>query len=258
MAVQAVLPHITYCPPAAAGGSESRETVQCGRLPVGARFEAHGEVESTGIGFEDFAKMHQVTRTCGNSRRYETPSWIFSKKRFEEVFLKYCDLRVHKDTSQIKDRKLRLDEIARLWLAEAQMRERILDHLCTLYVEEKKQGVVRRRIEANIENLDSMIRMLRRGPSVVAAIIYSHYMRGMDSVQVGEEHGLKPPAVRHLIWRLNKIAGERLVRIQKKEKSERFDGEYVKRGTRRSWTGKCECCGAPFESPFEATVQRQS
>src|SRR5438876_5289434 len=107
-------PTITICPPGKAAGSESRETVYHGRLPVSTHFDADGEVSSTGIAFEDFAKMHSVTIKAGWTRRYAIPRWVLDKRRFEEVFLMYCDARVDKNTSYIKDRNLRLNEIARL------------------------------------------------------------------------------------------------------------------------------------------------
>src|SRR5437762_11109263 len=125
-------PTITICPPGKAAGSESREATICGRRPVGVRFEADGEVTSTGIGFEDYSKMHSVTIKRGSNRRFETPRWILDKRKFEEVFLTYCDARVDKNTSYIKDRNLRLNEIARLWRAAAAERERVLDRLCNM------------------------------------------------------------------------------------------------------------------------------
>src|SRR5438876_12124158 len=95
-------PKITICPPGKAAGSESRETAYRERMPVSGHFEAGGEASSTGISFDDYARMRTFKITRGSSRRYETPSWVLNPKRREEVFMKYCDLRVHRDTSQLK------------------------------------------------------------------------------------------------------------------------------------------------------------
>src|SRR5207248_5385377 len=137
---------ITRCPPGDSSGLHRDTVFSIGRLPVSATFDEHGEASSTGIAFDDFAKMHSVTITVGWTRRYETPNWVLNPKRCEEVFLKYCDKRVHRNTAHITDRKRRLAEIAKLWLAAALERERILDKLCNEYVEEKRNGIIRRRI----------------------------------------------------------------------------------------------------------------
>src|SRR5438445_12527679 len=93
MAIPAVTPQtkITRCPPGDCSGWTRDTVFSAGRLPVSARFEADGEVDSTRIAFDDFAKMHSITRKQHGERRLDTPSWATNNTKLRKLIVRFTE-----------------------------------------------------------------------------------------------------------------------------------------------------------------------
>ena len=61
-----------------------------------------------------------------------------------------------------------------------------------------------RKLEIEIEGLDTQIRIAYRVPRIAAAVVRYYYGLNMDSVSIAAELGVKPPAVRMILWRLRR------------------------------------------------------
>jgi hypothetical protein len=72
----------------------------------------------------------------------------------------------------------------------------------------RKRPECKLRIRREIENLDTYLRTTANdgGAALMAAVVYFYHRCGLDSVEVGRETGIKPPHVRQLLYKLNRIA----------------------------------------------------
>src|SRR5258708_1456225 len=86
---------ITYLPP----GPErpelhfNRRLHVEARYPVSAEFKAGGQVESTGIGFEDYGRMHTQAHKQSGERRLPTPRWALDNDLLCKVLVAYVESR---------------------------------------------------------------------------------------------------------------------------------------------------------------------
>jgi hypothetical protein len=60
-----------------------------------------------------------------------------------------------------------------------------------------------RKLEIQIEALDTQLVTVNRMVEIVAGVVY-YYSLGCNSVQVARALAIKPPAVRQLLWRLHR------------------------------------------------------
>lgn len=180
-------------------------------MPVGARFAAHGEVESTGLSFEDAAFTHVFGKRAGGSgyRRNATPEWVLKRDQFLAVLVSFFEARARVQPDPRLTLRQRLQKADAMLKATLPRKNAKLDELCAEYVSEKganADGTWLRTREALIESLDTQIMLTRRGPSFVVAIATYYWSYMMDSMHVAQELRLKPNLVRQTILRLQKAA----------------------------------------------------
>jgi hypothetical protein len=82
-----------------------------------------------------------------------------------------------------------------------------------------------KRVELQIQNVDSQAMVSERAPELVLAIAYFAYRLGWNSPSIAEQLGLKPPAVRQILHRLNRSAK----RLQGLLPSQRISGRRARR-----------------------------
>lgn len=165
----------------------------------------------TGISYNDFSSMHTYDHKQSPERRLPTPLWAVSDPLLREVLVAFLEARagIRKPEGTLLERR----ERARL--AVIAQRPRLtakLDEMNHKYVQLQQAGVKRaylKRMEIQIENLDSLLRCNMAGDSgglaTLAAVVYLYYRVGLNSVEVAQRTGLKPPHVRQLLYRMNNI-----------------------------------------------------
>jgi hypothetical protein len=141
-------------------------------------------------------------------RRLPTPLWALSDSHLRLLLVAFLENRVciHNPQGTL---------LARRAAAESKVLARIpiwnatIDRLQLEYVAAQRKRTSKRRLrklEQEIENLDTLIRMSRKGGlDVVAAVVVLYYRMGLNSVEVGEQVKLRPPHVRMLLSRLHDV-----------------------------------------------------
>ena len=178
-----------------------------GLYPVSAEFGADGEISSTGIAFEDYSRMATSTKAkLDHGRKLERPLWAINPEQLRKLVIRYMEARaiIHKPTGTDKERidcaQNKLDSMRARRVAT-------LTKICKRYVELKKQGTDIAKIKKlgeEIENLDSTIKFERNIAGRVLRIVHCYYSLGYNSVDVAHEVGIKPPAVRQILWKLHR------------------------------------------------------
>lgn len=169
--------------------------------------------QTTGISWDDVHQgMHVEKAGAGGPvRRLETPSWAMNDSQLREILLRYLEQRAGMKNLQIGTPKQRLRRARKKLLARKPKLVAEIDRLAKEYVELKKtrRNPARvRQLEIEIENTDTQIRFCGDDHKMALGVVHRYYRVGMDSVATGAELGLKPPHVRMVLWRLNKIAAK--------------------------------------------------
>ena len=161
----------------------------------------------TKLTYQDYSSMNVQTRKQSGERRLPTPVWAVNDEFLRKLLVVFMEQRfqVHTEGTLIERREaLRQHAIAQCPRFAAK-----LDELNARYVELGKQGAPParlRRLEMQIENLDTVIRTTHNGGmDYVAAVVFFYYRVRLDSVGVGLELGIKPPHVRVMLFRLHQL-----------------------------------------------------
>ncbi len=208
------MPTITQCPPAAAHGTQSFDPhifASSHLRPINAHQTSAGFVGS-GIGFDDYSRMHTSSHKLSGQRRLDTPAWALQPALLGNVIAQYCLNRAgvrHRVTGTPAEK------LALAKTLQGHRKKKLsdtLDGLCRLYVAEKNKtprNYARlRELEIEIEGLDTSIRILGNEAEIAAGVVYHYYHRAADSIAVGQELHLKSPHVRIILWRLRLVAAE--------------------------------------------------
>lgn len=162
----------------------------------------------TNISFSDYERMHLLRRVRTQSRRIETPSWVFNDSELRRVILAYCERRFSIRRKPGASDLQRLAAIRKRAGDEAKTLASRMERFLHEYRETRKRGDARRLeiLQVEIQNLDSSIMVLRRLPEVATGVIHFYYRLGYDSVLTGEELHMRPPAVRQMLWKIVRAA----------------------------------------------------
>jgi hypothetical protein len=172
----------------------------------------------TQISWSDFSLSMSVhSRKQVQERRLPVPAWALSDTLLRSLLVVYAEQRTTYFGHVRKTDGKTL--IERRVDAEKRLQARIpswnatIDKLQLEYVAAQKDGTPKARLdrlEEQIENLDTLIRITRKGTSAfLAAIVVLYYRMGKNSVEVGEEVGAKPPHVRQTLFRLHELWREK-------------------------------------------------
>lgn len=192
---------ITYCPPMPASGYTEP-------TPVFGDHRANPASAETGLSFADYNFAQTEVHKLNRGRRKDPPSWAFCKAEFRLLLARYCELRADITfpmTGTTEERVAYATHVAR---EKIPAKMKVLEKICREYTELKKRGENfprQRKLEQLIEGVDSQIVLDRRGPAFVVAAIYQYFSLGWDSVQVAAALQLKPPCIRQLIFRLERL-----------------------------------------------------
>lgn len=174
------------------------------RHPVNVEFCGAGEIKSSNIAFEDYARMSTQTHKLNKGRRYEAPAWALNDDSTRAVLTRYMESRANFRYAQEGTDAERLER-ARLQL-QKQRPELVarIDRLCAALVAAKRDGLhdAAAAISQKVEETDTQILVLEDIHKRVVGIIYLYWRVGYNSVEVGQQLGLKPPHVRGLLTRL--------------------------------------------------------
>lgn len=208
-----------------------------GTYPVSARKAVDGWI-TTGIAFEDYARMSTHSHKASGERRLPTPVWAVNDGLLRELLVKFMEERAGFRRKQKGGLLERLERANAAVLAQRPRQIAVLTKLCKEYVAVKKYGahqdctdeevmrlaekilgktplcaeVAREKLakkyardwEIEIEGIDTYLRYTKNGGAgTVAAIVWLYYRVGLDSVGVGGELNLKPPHIRQILWRLH-------------------------------------------------------
>ena len=227
---------ITRCPPGDSSGWHRDTVFSVGRLPVSATATSDGW-DSPSIAFDDFAKMHQMTRKKHGERRLGTPPWATDDTKLRKLIVRFVEGSCMAQSGESDAERIARTDKRRRELLRPKL-QATLDNLCKEYVALKNAGVNlprQRQLENLIQGHDTELRLIGSNQAaLVAAIVYFYYRVGYDSVGTAElVGGLTPVHVRHVLWRLRRV----WARIEKEERAP----------ARKIPGNKCRKCG--LEAP---------
>jgi hypothetical protein len=175
------------------------------RHPVHAEFIG-GEIVSSGVAFEDYTRMStQLLQKLNSNRRLVAPAWAYNDDPLLTVLTRAMEERAlisrMLQTGTTKEKLERAQQKLEKMRPELTAR---IDKLCTLFVAAKRDGDhdIVASLGVQVEALDTQIRLLSDIPKILAGVVYFYWRCGFDSVQTGQQLGIKPPHVRQLLSRL--------------------------------------------------------
>jgi len=160
----------------------------------------------TGIGFDDFERIHTYQHKASGERKLASPEWAENDEALRELIVAYVEKRagIPRGTGTLHERLGRARQAA---LRQHPEMNATLDRLCRKYVTAKRPKR-KRKLQVEIEGLDTTLRVSENGAAVVAAVVYLYYRVGLDSPGVAEILRLKPPHVRMVLHRMRRIAAQ--------------------------------------------------
>ena len=170
---------------------------------------------STGLGYEEKESFSVTSNGVqpGAWRRRPTPDWALSDAKVKAVIVAFLEHRAYCNGHRTACTQLSLDERRRLAETRLQALEagllKQIDGLQARWRDARKSGQhdAAAQLERKIEELDSRILVNRRAGAIAAGAIYYYLRAGLVSVETAELLKIKPPLVRQIVWRLEKIAG---------------------------------------------------
>jgi hypothetical protein len=173
--------------------------------------DGDGEMVSPyGISFDDYSRMQTVSK-AGTYRRKPIPPYANDPDALRRLLVRFMELRAMLPGAS--DGPLGGSDAYRLRRAHCKLMDDVprlsalADSLCNRYVAGRQNGMSAddlRRLEIEIEGVDSAMIVVKDTPKIVLGVIWRSYSLHENSVQVGEALGLKPTAIRQLLFRLAK------------------------------------------------------
>jgi hypothetical protein len=182
--------------------------------------------------------MH-IERRQKPVRRLETPAWALSDEKLREVVVRYLENRFHindtKGTWQerlvrcqaaamefIGPRKRNLERLMTDLRALAEERFTELSNYERVFLDSLRGQSQRERLriwKQSVQAWDSEVYACERIGELILAVAHNYYRLNWPSPSVGESLGISAPAVRQILFRMNKIANALSV---PKERKPRF------------------------------------
>lgn len=231
--------------------------------PVDVRFGTQGEIYSNGFAYEDYARGHTEShKSAVGGRRRPCPAWALNASMLAEVIARHFERRAGFRNPTPGNPLERLQRAQQCLLAAIPRQTEIMARLCKEYASLKKlppsevAAARLKRLQVEIENIDSQIRLTKEFPAKAARAVYLFWRcENWNSVEISRELGLKPPHIRKLLHGLcltaRQIEKEKAERIQPKiprSLREPRLREWRARQTGKSAPQQCVICGAEFLS----------
>lgn len=174
--------------------------------PVHAKFVA-GEWHSSGIAFEDYARFNTQNHKQSAERRLPTPEWAVDDSKLRELLVVHLEHRAGILRKQTGTQAERLARAAEKLKSSAPAKIEVIKKLNCEYVALKRSDPKHprlRKLEVQIENLDTQLRLIKRPAELLCGIVYFYFRARLDSVGTALALGVKPPAVRQTLRRLHR------------------------------------------------------
>jgi hypothetical protein len=157
--------------------------------------------------------MQTRQRKGWSHHRSGIPSWILNKETFFGVVLRYLEAKAFGATKVKVNERCGFPERRRR--VEAVLKSQRAAKIRTLQILSKRHLALKlagdpgyKRLECQLQNLDTQIRSLDRGHfAIVASILYLSYRGGFDSVTVGLHLSMRPETVRQICARCRRVSG---------------------------------------------------
>jgi len=164
-----------------------------------------------GLSFDDLSRFQIQHRRSGvGGRRIETPPWALRPELTRMLLVRYLERRVGLRYPQPGTERERLDRAEQQLLKRVPFLQATLKGLCERlvagppYHQSDGKFISRRVLEAEVLNADAQLRIAQRGMAgTILRAIHLYYGAALDSVAVGNELGMRPPACRQLLFRLH-------------------------------------------------------
>jgi hypothetical protein len=162
--------------------------------------------DTPGISFGDFSTMHIQRREKVKERRLPRPDWVSDNDVIQGVVLNAAERRLylpHDGPTNDRRDRIKAESDRRL----PSLKEKL--HRAQFRFHEAAQSGASpdrlQRLAIQVGGADTEIIMLERGlVGMMVAVLYMYYNLGYTSVGVAEELGIKPPAVRMLLYTLHR------------------------------------------------------
>jgi hypothetical protein len=164
----------------------------------------------SGITFADYDKFHIERRCQRKVHRLPTPEWANNDAAMRNVILTFLERRYFFNAPGGATDAERIAAINKHVEFYAAHRQRVLDDQMETHKREMEAGASPKRIreiEIEVQNADSRAMFDRRPVELLLSVVYLSYRLNYDSTTVAEQLGMRPPAVRILLWRLRNLAG---------------------------------------------------
>jgi hypothetical protein len=164
----------------------------------------------TGIAFSDYKHMHTMYRSQRVRRRSaEKIAWAFDDVTMRRVILTFLERRYAITVPAGASDLARVEAINFKAAANKINRKLVVDQRLDAYRQAKEDGAPPKRLrelEIEAQIADSRTMFDRRPVELTTSVVWLSYRLGMNSTQVAEQLHILPPAVRILLWRLNRVA----------------------------------------------------
>jgi hypothetical protein len=182
--------------------------------PVHADFDGH-DYHSNGIAWEDYSRMSTHMHKLSPWRRGAAPEWVFNNTKLRAVIVGCIEARANNGFSVRyydytgTDAERLARAMKKLAAAKPNLEARI-DKLCRAFLDAKYAGRAadEKELAQKVEETDTQLRMIDEPAKYYAGVAYHYWRSGLNSVETGQQLGLKPPHIRCLLWRMGKIAGQ--------------------------------------------------
>lgn len=172
------------------------------RMPIETWQTADGELESTGLDYSDYRRMHvDDSNAPFSERRLETPEWVYNNKLLRDVLLCFLEYR-----AGMQGTGFRLGGTPKQRLKRA-MKRLSARRKSLKAIKDQKNPIERK-------NIETQIRLAGTESKLVIGAIWHYYRLGKGSVETAQALGITPVHVRVLLQRLNR-AYERVLELQR-------------------------------------------
>jgi hypothetical protein len=162
---------------------------------------------STGLSFDDYSRMSTHSHKQRAERKLAAPFWARNDEALRNLLVRFMETRAlfkYPRPGTLTERLRR----AVSWRRKGRrILEKTLRNLTKEYVAcPRRKWARKRRLAVEIQNVDSTLCLIARNePALIARVVYLYFRAEMNSVGVAAETGIKPPAVRVILWKLDQL-----------------------------------------------------
>jgi hypothetical protein len=162
------------------------------------------------LAWSDMAHLHlQKTSDRKPGRKKATPLWSLQNEKLREVILVYLENRlcVRDSSGTYADRlaRSRAKALADLPSKQQRLQTWVTEYRGLVHSLKKADAAKAKTLQQLIQGLDSEIAILPKLPEVVSSVAFLFHRVLWNSTSVAESLNICAPAVRQLLFRMNKV-----------------------------------------------------